>query len=131
MSATDLSVIPPQPPVIWVKRWELGLQMLPADADFAGKYVTLATPYWYPTDTVLPAVHDWPRWKDNGTIPPDEYYEVTYVPEFTPPACTPDGQVTGPPTPAWTPVWKRIPTPRAFRWVNTSCPPCAESGCCQ
>jgi len=117
MSTPDVSTVP-LPPSIWVQRWEWSLQPV---GDNACTVTPVATCQWYQADTVLPAVCDWPRWKSckGNSLPPDEYYEVTWLPEYTMP--TDPSSCCGP-VPIWKASWKRIPTPRAFRWVASQCP---------
>lgn len=114
----------PPPPAIWVRRW--AWEWIPTAAP-DGQSCTLlpqATCSFLQGDMALPAVQDWPRWKPNqgdGSLPLDEYYKVQYIPQYVcgdEPSAACGLQVT------WQPVWTRIDTPRAWRWV----PSCVAQG---
>ena len=67
-------------------------------------------------DKMLPAVKDWPRWKlDNAEqLPVDEYWRVTFTPQVAGPSSTECGPLV-----TWNPIWTKIETPKAWRWVSS------------
>ena len=100
------------PPVsIWVKRWELRWEPIPETDELQ----QLASCTWQQCDVALPALPDWPRWKPGPSqLPLDEYWRLSYALH----GCE------------WQPVWTRIETPRAWRWVASPAPcPCPPLPC--
>jgi len=121
----------PPGPSIWVKRWELKWVLAAANACDATtatgcSWHQVATCNWYAGEVILPAVPDWPRWKNTGTngLPPDEYYRLTYVAQYTCPDTTIETYnkcLNGCGlTLKWSPVFTKIETPRAWRYVTTA-----------
>jgi hypothetical protein len=108
---------------IWVKRFEWEWVPQPPVEDSPPILVPQATCTFLQGDTVLPAIQDWPRWRPSANVklPLDEYWRLTFVPQVQ---CldptNPDYVGCGVQT-QWAPVWTRIETPRAWRWV-ASCP---------
>ena len=119
----------PPPTAIWVKRWELSWVQTDVPCEGAPcSWQQVATCTWQQGDVALPALADWPRWKPGpSNLPLDEYYRLSWVPQFV----CPDPQM--PVTcldycglqQDWQPVWTRIETPRAWRWVSACPPACA------
>lgn len=111
-------------PQIWVKRhvWQW-VKVTTPDQTTPAPLIPQAVCTFELADKILPAIKDWPRWKiDNeAQLPVDEYWRVTFVPQVS----CPDSNECGPQV-QWSPVWTKIETPRAWRWVSSSCP-CAEN----
>ena len=110
-------------PQIWVKRYVW--QWVPvqvANSNDPPPLVPQAVCTFELADKILPAIKDWPRWKvDNESqLPVDEYWRVTFVPQAS---CPSDAQCG--PQVQWNPVWAKIETPRAWRWVNSD-----DQNCC-
>lgn len=126
----------PPAPQIWVKRWDWQWvpQQLP---DCAVVNVAQAECTFVQTDTVLPALPDWPRWKPNAVaqthLPIDEYWRLTFLPHYQLcDTCGIDchcGQKPCGLECQWKQVWTRIETPRAWRWVRTIKPCECEDAC--
>jgi hypothetical protein len=117
----------PNKPSIWVKRWELKWVQAPSSACDSStpagcSWQQVAVCTWTEGTTPVPAVKDWPRWKEDGVLPPDEYYEKTYEASYVKPT---DAEIASNKCLygcglklEWIPVMKRIETPRAWRWVT-------------
>ena len=120
-------VCAPPPTTIWVKRWELSWQQTAAPCPGAPcSYQQVATCTFLPGQISVPALEDWPRWKPNPEgLPLDEYYKLSYVPQYVcPDPCAPVNCLNYCGLqPQYLPVWTRIETPRAWRWIPGPCPP--------
>ena len=108
---------------IWVKRFEWEwIPQLAADG-VCTVLVPNARCTFVQGDIVLPALQDWPRWQPNASVklPLDEYWRLTFIPQVQCPDPTNPCYVGCGVQTEWSPVWTRIETPRAWRWVS-SCP---------
>lgn len=104
---------------IWVKRYVWSWVPVPTTDDSCPPpLVPQAVCTFELADKVLPAIKDWPRWKyDNAVqLPVDEYWRVTWSPQVTCPASNQCG-----PQVQWNPIWTKIETPRAWRWISSAC----------
>ena len=118
-------LLKPPEPQIWVKRWDWQWvpQQLP---DGTTVNVAQAECTFLQGDTLLPAIPDWPRWKHSqvvlSNLPADEYWRLSFLPHHELPEVSCDCQcapkVCGLEC-QWKPVWTRIETPRACRWIST------------
>lgn len=119
----------PPPTSVWVKRWELSWTPAAAACEgFPCSWQQVATCTWQQCDLALPAVADWPRWKPGpSNLPLDEYWTLSYVPQVVcpDPNASPCLTYCGLQQ-QWQPVWTKIETPRAWRWVPA--PP--ANSCC-
>jgi len=119
---------------IWVKRYEWDwLPQLSADGSVPSAPSGCCGPVIIPNarctfvhaDTVLPALQDWPRWRPDASVklPLDEYWRLSFIQQVRcPDPCNLNYVGCGVHA-EWVPVWTRIETPRAWRWVASCAQP--------